>query len=51
MKFNYWYFYYFRECPVCGRDDSYKERRYTEKPKEKKNRAKFDQYYDFCMEG
>jgi len=29
---KYWYFFWWGECPVCGRDQSYRERRYTPKP-------------------
>lgn len=27
-----WYMNYVGECPVCGRDKSYREARYTEPP-------------------
>lgn len=29
---KYWYKKYIGECPICGRDKSYKERMYSEKP-------------------
>lgn len=32
---KYWYRQFVGECPVCGRDASYRERIYGEKPKEK----------------
>lgn len=28
----HWYYKYIGECPVCGRDMSYRERRYGTKP-------------------
>ncbi len=31
-KLKYWYFRYLGECPVCGRDASYRERRLSPKP-------------------
>lgn len=33
-KRKYWYKLYIGECPVCGRDQSYRERVYGRKPKD-----------------
>jgi len=36
-------------CPVCGRDDTYKERVYDEeKPKEWEKRFTFKEVWDYC---
>ena len=48
MKKNYWYLSQVIECPVCGRVDEFKERRYTEKPKDKKDRYNYKQEYCYC---
>jgi len=37
---KYWYRQFVGECPVCGRDASYRERVYGEKPKEKEETYK-----------
>jgi hypothetical protein len=40
------------ECPVCGKDKSYRERVYGEKPKDHKDRYEYlpDTFtYDNCM--
>lgn len=52
IKKKYWYRQYIGECPVCGRDHSYKERVYGEKPKEDKDRyvylSQFETF-DHCI--
>lgn len=47
---KYWYFYYHIECPVCGRDSGYKERKYSPKPKKAEERHSYKQEYDYCQE-
>lgn len=47
-KVTYWYKQYITECPVCGREDSWKERQYTIKPKNSNLRYFFEQVYDWC---
>jgi len=50
---KYWYRIYIGECPVCGRNKSYRERMYSIKPIEKKDRYVFltdYQTYDHCLE-
>jgi hypothetical protein len=49
---RYWYVTCINLCPVCGGKDSdtYKERRYTEKPKEPEDRIEYSKYYDGCMD-
>jgi hypothetical protein len=37
---RYWYLWYIGECPVCGKDKSYRERKYTSKPKNREDRIK-----------
>lgn len=43
---KYWYRQYIGECPVCGRDASYKVRVYGEKPKEDKDRYVYLSYFE-----
>lgn len=38
VKGKYWYKIYVGECPVCGRDASYRERVYGEPPSNKEDR-------------
>ena len=50
-KKKYWYKFFWRECPVCGRSDaSYKVRMYTPKPVDARKRHIYQQRYDYCME-
>lgn len=49
---KHWYKIYDGECPVCGRDQSYRERMYTTRPKNRKNRMVYISYnasYCGCM--
>ena len=48
MKKKYWYKYYYYYCPVCGRENVYKERRYTPKPENYEDRHKVEECYDWC---
>lgn len=51
-KKKYWYKYFFGECPVCGSDNTYKERMYTKKPKDRRERyvhLRDLDTYDGCM--
>lgn len=51
-KAVYWYRFYYGECPVCGKDKSYKERVYGPKPKDMKERIKYlpdTETYDDCI--
>ena len=53
QKGTYWYRIYIGECPVCGRDKSYRERVYGVKPKNKNDRYVWllpYQVYDHCLE-
>jgi len=44
-----WYKHFIEECPVCGRGDEWKERRYTPPPpKDSPERWEFKQRYDYC---
>jgi len=45
---KYWYFYWTQFCPVCGHEESGKERRYTKKPERWTQRHVFDEVYDWC---
>ena len=47
-KKRYWYFFTVSECPVCGRGETVKERRYTKKPTSSGKRYSFETDYDWC---
>lgn len=50
-KKKYWYKFYIGECPFCGRDRSFKERKYTKKPKNLKNRIEYlSDTFTFCCQ-
>jgi hypothetical protein len=52
-KGKYWYRVFVGECPVCGRDKSYRERVYGDKPidpNEIYKQLSHQQTYDHCME-
>ncbi len=49
---KHWYRLYIGECPVCGRDQSYRERVYGERPEDLKDRIihlSDSETYDYCM--
>ena len=49
IRKKYWYKTSVHYCPVCGRDDTYKERVYDEeKPKEWEKRFTFKEVWDYC---
>ena len=48
---KHWYRIYFGECPVCGRDASYRERVYGKRPDNLEERYVWlpnEQTYDWC---
>lgn len=48
---THWYKIYVGECPVCGRDKSFRERVYGKKPKDHKKRyvwLRDSETYDHC---
>lgn len=50
---KHWYRQHVGECPVCGRDKSYRVRVYGPRPKDPKKRyvqLPGSQTYDHCME-
>ena len=50
MRRKYWIAFTRLECPVCGRGQEYRERMYTPKPKDPKERYEYLQSYDNCLE-
>ena len=49
----HWYRIHLGECPVCGSDQSYRERVYGERPEKNEDRYVYrpdSQTYDHCME-
>lgn len=53
MTRKHWYRLYIGECPVCGRDKSYRVRVYGRKPKNHNARIVYMtdfETYDHCME-
>lgn len=53
MKKNkkYWYLFNIVECPLCGKMDKYKERKYSKRPENKADRYFYEQVYDYCDGG
>lgn len=45
---KYWYFITIHTCPVCGRQKTYRERKYNEKPMNMENRYELEDIYDHC---
>jgi len=48
---RYWYRLFVGECPVCGRDKSYRERVYGKRPKDHRKRyvqLSNQECYDWC---
>lgn len=50
LQSKYWYRFYIRECPVCMRDSSYKERVFGEKPADKDGRYVYEEGYCGCLQ-
>lgn len=48
MTRPHWYYVTYSECPVCGRVDMYRERRYDAKPTDLQMRCEYSQRYDWC---
>ena len=48
MTGKYWYYTTWYYCPVCGKTDTYRERKYGYRPKLWKNRNKEIEDYDYC---
>lgn len=46
---KHWYFISYGECPVCGHDDTYRERRLGEKPVDPKEWQEWREAYDGCL--
>ena len=44
----YWYYFHIYCCPVCGKINITKERRYTNKPKDRERRKTYIEHYDGC---
>lgn len=45
---KYWYEFYYYFCPLCNKTEIYKERKYTNKPKNHGNRHHWEEMYDWC---
>jgi predicted RNA-binding Zn-ribbon protein involved in translation (DUF1610 family) len=48
--YAYWYRIDYFECPVCGREHSYRERQYTSRPDNPSDRIFFHHDYCGCLE-
>jgi hypothetical protein len=47
---KHWYFISYGECPVCGHDDTYRERRLGEKPEDADGVTyEYRDAYDGCL--
>jgi len=52
VKRQHWYRMHVGECPVCGKDKSYRVRVYGPPPKDRRDRYVYlpdTQTYDHCM--
>lgn len=47
-KGTYWYKRVTKECPVCGRGDTFKIRVYGPKPEDNHQRYEYNPRYDYC---
>ena len=47
-KPRYWCFISIRYCPICGRDDTTRERRYDPRPDDPSARRDFKEAWDYC---
>jgi len=47
-KKKYWYKFWYRYCPLCGRTQTFKERQYSGKPKDMRERHIFEEVFDWC---
>lgn len=45
---RHWYFIHTDYCPVCGRDDTSRERVYGISPDDPQERRAFHESYDWC---
>lgn len=45
---TYWYKTIIIYCPVCCKENVYKERQYTRKPKNPAKRIIIKEFYDYC---
>ena len=45
---KHWYYVTSFYCPLCGRVDTYRERRYTRRPKRWENRHCLTESWDYC---
>lgn len=45
---KYWYKITIHECPMCGGVTEYRERQYTDKPEDLKDRYDITDVYDYC---
>jgi hypothetical protein len=46
---KHWYRIWYTECPLCGRSKTYRERKYTKRPKNMRNRVTFTQEHCGCQ--
>lgn len=49
---THWYRFHVGECPACGSDQSYRERKYTKKPRDRRKRYAYipdNVAYDGCL--
>lgn len=44
----HWYFISTIYCPLCGRTETYRERRHTPRPDDYNDRHEFLERYDYC---
>lgn len=49
-KEGYWYYITETYCPVCGKEETTKERRYEPRPKDRQDRGEVYDQYCGCMD-
>lgn len=47
---KYWYKITYEECPMCGNGRTWRERQYSPKPENPKERIFWESIYDYCLE-
>ncbi len=47
---KYWILFTHIYCPMCGKETTYRDRMYTEKPKDSAERHKIEEQYDYCSD-
>lgn len=44
----HWYYITVHYCPLCGREETFRERRFDPRPEDWKDRHEFLERWDYC---